>query len=83
MILAGCREAVKTPSLSGLERTRVGQKAEELEEQLQEFRERSDLKLRFAAGLVQTCREWNPKRQRYEELKERAAAVEKALALRA
>lgn len=76
-----CRKALKTPDLTGLERTRVAQKAEELEDQLQRFRQRSDMKLRFAKGLVQTCREWNPKRKRYEELKKRAAAVTDALAL--
>jgi hypothetical protein len=76
-----CRKALKTRDLSGLEKTRVAQKTESLEEQLKEFRQRSDLKLRFAKGLVQTCRDWNPKRERYEELKERAAAVENALAL--
>jgi hypothetical protein len=37
------------------------------------------MKLRFARGLVETCREWNPRRERYEELKKRARAVEKAL----
>jgi len=41
------------------------------------------MKLRFAKGLVQTCREWNPKRERYEELKERAASVQNALTLQA
>ena len=76
-----CRKALKTGELSGLEKAHVARKAEELEDQLQEFRQRSDTKLRFAKGLVQTCREWNPKRERYEELRERAAAVEKALAL--
>ena len=76
-----CRSALKTPNLTGLERTHVAQKAEELEYQMQVFRQRSDLKLRFAKGLVQTCRDWNPKRKRHEELKKRAAAVEDALAL--
>ncbi len=78
-----CRRALKTPGLTGLERTHVAEKAEELEYQLRECRQRSDLKLRFAKGLVQTCREWNPKRKRYEELKTRAAAVKNALALQA
>lgn len=76
-----CRKALKAPDLTGLERSRVAQKTQELEEQFQEFRQRSDMKLRFASGLVQTCREWNPKRERYEELRKRAGEVEKALAL--
>jgi Skp family chaperone for outer membrane proteins len=76
-----CRKALKTPDLTGLEHTHVAQKAQELDDQLQEFRQRSDMRLRFARGLVETCREWNPMRERYEELKQRANAVEKALAL--
>ena len=78
-----CGKALEAPDLTGLERTLVAQKAQALDEQLQEFRQRSDTKLRFAKGLVQTCREWNPKRERYEELKQRAATVERALALQA
>lgn len=78
-----CRKALKTPDISGLEKSQVSQKTEALEEELREFRQRSDMKLRFAKGLVQTCREWNAKRERYEELKERAATVRNALALQA
>jgi hypothetical protein len=73
-LFSGLANKRKTP-----EQSQVAQKAEAIEEQLQGFRQRSDMKLRFARGLVETCREWNPRRERYEELKKRARAVEKAL----
>lgn len=76
-----CDDALKTPNLSVLERFHIAEKAQELAERLGEFRQKSDMKLRFASGLVRTCREWNPKRKRYQELMDRATTVERALTL--
>jgi len=77
--LAECRKALKTAFLSPLEATLINEKAERVAFQLADFRRASDMQLRFAKQLLETAKEWNPKRERWQELRQRAASIDKAI----
>jgi len=72
--------AMKTPFLSAFEQSELARKAASLGDRLADFRKNNRVKLAQAKALVETAREWNPKRPRYEELRKRAAEIDKAMA---
>jgi hypothetical protein len=77
--IAECREALKARFLSPPEQTHVAQKIEQTQGQLAELQRDTRVRLAQAKALVEAAREWNPKRERWQELRQRAASIEKAL----
>lgn len=72
-------KALETPFLSPGEKTLIRQRAQAVEEQLADFQRNMRVPLAQAKALVETAREWNPKRERWHELRERAKKIDSTL----
>lgn len=72
-------EAATTPFLAAWDKSQVERRIAELNEGLEDLHRNTRVKLAQAKALVEQCKEWNPKRKRYEELKARQAAIDAAV----